>query len=467
MTILSFDPDNTLAGGLYAMTPREAIRLAVGLCEAVERSVGADGSHGAVWPGNVTAFDGQVAVGPAADGTIAELSPDALEFVSPEQFWNGRVTPASDVYSIGLMLYTALNCGVMPFFEANAEHTSEARAYALQNRMKGAVLPSPVSAGRELADVVAKSIAFQADDRYAKPAALKLALQSLPEGAAVPAVAPFMPMTETELKNAHSYKVDKNFEKTSPEQPKKPSRRKREAGDVDENMDAAEFRANPKKKGRWILPLVLVLLIAAALVLLLRGCRDYYDPNFPISTAAPSPTPTVSQIHPPVPDETPVPEVPVETDAPQETVPPEEAIPPETTPEPDQPRYEIFLEDVTWEQAKAKCEEKGGHLATVKSADQLAEIIDLAKQKGATYVWLGAYRAENSHWYYVTGEAMEYTVWDKGEPSAMDMDGTREDYLLLWYRKNLGTWSYNDMRNDPASVVASYRGKLAYICQYN
>ena len=48
----------------------------------------------------------------------------------------------------------------------------------------------------------------------------------------------------------------------------------------------------------------------------------------------------------------------------------------------------------------------------------------------------------------------------------MDMDGTREDYLLLWYRKNQGTWSYNDMRNDPISVAASYRGKLAYICQY-
>ena len=460
MTIFSFDPDNTLAGGLYAMTPREAIRLAVGLCEAVERSVGADGSHGAVWPGNVTASDGQVAVGPAADGTIAELSPDALEFVSPEQFWNGRVTPASDVYSIGLMLYTALNGGVMPFFDANAEHTPEARAYALQNRMKGAELSPPASAGRELADVVAKAIAFQADDRYAKPAALKLALESLPEGAAVPAVAPFMPMTDTELKNAHSYKVDKDFEKTAPEKPKKQPKRKREAGDVDEDMDAAEFRANPKKKNRWILPVVLVLLIAAALVLLLRGCRDYYDSDFPISTPAPSTTPAASQIHPPVPEETPVPVEPEETEPPQETDAPEE------TPDPDQPQYEIFLEDVTWEQAKAKCEEKGGHLATVKSADQLAEIIDLAQQKGATYVWLGAYRAENSHWYYVTGEALDYTVWDKGEPSAIDMDGTREDYLLLWYRKNQGTWSYNDMRNDPVSVAASYRGKLAYICQY-
>ena len=58
-------------------------------------------------------------------------------------------------------------------------------------------------------------------------------------------------------------------------------------------------------------------------------------------------------------------------------------------------------------------------------------------------------------------------MWDRGEPSAMDMDGTREDYLLLWYRRNEGTWSYNDMRNDPVAVAYSYRGRLAYVCQYD
>ena len=73
MAILSYDPDNTLAGGLYAMSPREAIRLGVGLCEAVERSVGPDGCHGAVWPGNITAADGQVALGPAGSKPVTEM----------------------------------------------------------------------------------------------------------------------------------------------------------------------------------------------------------------------------------------------------------------------------------------------------------------------------------------------------------------------------------------------------------
>ena len=461
MMNLTFDPDNTLAGGLYAMTPREAIRLGIGLCEAVERVVGADGCHGAVWPGNITAADDQVALGPAGSGSVAGLEPDALEFISPEQFWNGKVTQASDVYSIGLVLYTALNNGVMPFFEPDTEHTPEARAYALQNRMKGTPLPYPRSAGRELADIVEKAVAFQAEDRYEKPAALKQALQGLPEGAAVPAVAPVIPMSESEIQNAHSYKVDKNFEQVVPDKQRRaPGRKTREDGEVDENMDAKEFRKTPKKKGRWILPAILILLIAAAIVLLLRSCRNYHNTDFPIETpgqvASNDPS---SAIHPPVPEETPVP---VETETP-------EPIP--ETPEPTETpkaKYEIFVENVTWEQAKALCESKGGHLATVRTDEQLEEIVALAKEKGVRFVWLGAYRASNGHWYYVTGDALTYTKWDRNEPSAVDLDGTREDYLLLWYRNTPDVWSYNDMRNDPISVArATYSGKLAYICEYN
>ncbi len=463
MATLSFDPDNTLAGGLYAMTPREAILLGVGLCEAAERSVGPDGCHGAIWPGNITAADGQIALGPVASRTVAGLEPDALEFVAPEQFWSGSATPASDVYSIGLLLYTALNGGVMPFFSPDAAHTPETRAFALQNRMKGAPLPYPRSAGRELGDVVEKAISFQAEDRYSRPAELKLALQALPEGAAVPAGAPVIPLSKTEVENAHSYKVDKDFERVVPDKPRRaPSRKQREDGEVDENMDAGEFRNTPKKKGRWILPLILILLIAAAAMLLLKSCQEYYDPSFPIDVSHTDPPvgPTENPIHPPVPTETPVP---IPTETPEPTPEPiEETEPPAVA------KYEIFVENVTWEQAKKLCEDKGGHLATVRSDEQLAEIIALAESKGARYVWLGAYRASNSHWYYVTGDALSYTKWDKNEPSAVDMDGTREDYLLLWYRKNTGTWSYNDMRNDPISVAsATYSGKLAYICEYN
>lgn len=459
MTSLTFDPDNTLAGGLYALTPREAIRLTVALCRAVEQSVGPAGSHGAVWPGNISVLDGQVALGPKADGVVADLSPDALEFIAPEQFWSGSATPASDVYSIGLLLYTALNSGVMPFFTPEAEHTPWARAHALQNRMKGAPLPSPRTAGRELAAVVEKAIAFQAEDRYASPAALREALEALPEGAAVPAVTPFVPLTEAEVRNAHNYKVDKEFENISPSRPKR-QRHRRQIDEVDEDMDVGRFRDTPPKRLGWVLPVILLVIIVAAAIILLRGCQDDTNPVNPGQTEDPQQT---QNIHPPVPTPT-LP--PVETDAPTQTDAPVET--PEPTADPNvMPRYEVFLEDVSWTEASNRCAEKGGHLATVRNAEQLAEVIRLAEEIGANYVWLGAYRDNNGRWCYVTGEALDYAVWDQGEPSAMDIDGTREDYLLLWHRQNLGTWSYNDMREDPAAVAISYHGRLAYVCQYD
>ncbi len=153
MQSLQFDPDNTLAGGLYGMTPKEAVSLALGLCEAVEQAVGADGFHGGVWPGNITAANGQVALGAPGTKGITQMSPDEMEFISPEQFWSGKNSPTADVYAIGLMLYTALNGGTMPWFSRQGEHSPEERAEALQNRMKGKALPYPSGGGRALGDV--------------------------------------------------------------------------------------------------------------------------------------------------------------------------------------------------------------------------------------------------------------------------------------------------------------------------
>ena len=384
MTTLSFDPDNTLEGGLFAMSPREAIDLA-----------------------------------------------------------------------IALVLYTALNKGVMPFFETPGEHSSEERATALQSRMKGEILPFPATASRELGVLVRRAAAFRAQDRYATPGQLKAALESLPEAAGIPSSAPVIAAAGDAV---HTYKVDKDFEKTEPDRQRRQKREKREKGAVDENMDAEEFRKT-KKKSRWLLPVLLVAIIVAALILLLQSCNDGIgSPGLPVS----SPPIGTDGIHSPVP----------ETTAPilVTTEPPATPEPTETTEptEPPEPRFELFLADTTWEQARDLCEQKGGHLATVRTQEQLDEIIELAKQNGASFVWLGASRSTNGQWYYVTGDALDFSVWDNGEPSAIDGDGTREDYLLLWYRAKVDRWSYNDMRNDPISVAAgTYRGKLSYVCQYD
>jgi hypothetical protein len=68
------------------------------------------------------------------------------------------------------------------------------------------------------------------------------------------------------------------------------------------------------------------------------------------------------------------------------------------------------------------------------------------------------------HW--VTGETFSYSKWCEGEPSRIDQDGTNEWYIMLWNVSSLGGWSWNDQRNDPAADVEYFKGRLAYVCEY-
>ena len=451
MTNLTFDPDNTLAGRLGSLPPREAVELGIDLCAAVESSAGAGGCHGSIWPGNVSLADGRIYLGPSEQLSIKDMKPDALEYIAPEQFWSGDNSPAADVYSIGLIIYTALNGGIMPFFE-DGSTSSEARAAALQSRMRGKTVPYPRTAGRQLGDIVLKAVAFRKEDRYENVSLLRQALQSLPEGAMVPAAVPVIPLTSDEAQNARSYKVDKEFEKVEPPKPKKV----RKEDPRREQREIENFR-KPKRSYKWVVPVLAAAAVIAAAVLLLKRCdADPKPVNTPILATH---TPSVAETPQLTPDATPVPEVTPTPEATPEATEPVQAA---------EPSYQLIFGDVTWEEARDACQELGGHLATVKSDKELENIIALVEEKGASFIWLGAYRGGDGTWYYVTGEPMTYGVWDTNEPSAFDGDGTAENCLLMWHSRSRDMWCFNDTRNDPISVLPrTYSGKTAYICQFD
>lgn len=458
MSNISFDPEKTLSGVMDSMKPGEAIALGIALCSYIEEH-SADSFHGGIWPGNIS-FDGSAAaIGPHENKGLREMGPDALEYIAPEQFWNGETGPAGDVYSIGLLLYTALNGGIMPFFEDKPVYAAEDRAAALQKRMRGNDMVYPRSACRELGDVILCATEFKATDRYPSPAALRAALEALPEEAAIPAVAPVIRLKPREVEATRNYKVDKSFEKTVPERQTKPVKRRTT---VDEDMDVQEFR-RPKTKRRWYLPAAVGVIVVIALIFILKGCSDDEPNDFTFEDEPPITEPDTSAS--PSPQTTPN----IDVTLPGEDEPgADEPEDPQAPEEPSEPRYTIFVDDVTWEEARDSCEMMGGHLAVVNDQETLDSIIAMAEEKGASFVWLGSYRGSDGLWYNVTGETMSFSAWDRGEPSAIDADGTREDYLLLWYRAAQGTWTYNDMRNDPISVIpATYSGKVAYICQFD
>ncbi len=131
-------------------------------------------------------------------------------------------------------------------------------------------------------------------------------------------------------------------------------------------------------------------------------------------------------------------------------------------------QYELVKESLSWEEASLRCQEMGGHLATITSPTEEQQIIAMAEAAGVKYVWLGGYTAydvyNNVFGQWVTGETFSYSHWTDGEPSRKDQDDTPERYIMLWYVHD--QWGWNDQRNDPAAVVPSMAKSMGFVCEY-
>ncbi|MGI6014647.1 MAG: lectin-like protein [Oscillospiraceae bacterium] len=132
--------------------------------------------------------------------------------------------------------------------------------------------------------------------------------------------------------------------------------------------------------------------------------------------------------------------------------------------------YETMLSDCTWQQADFVAKEFGGHMVTISNEEELQQVIALAEEAGASYVWLGAYRNTAGKWVWITGEAFTYAPWQSGEPSGTGTNGEAENYLILCKVVDNGTtsWVYRDICNNPLSASSqTYSGKMIYIIEYN
>jgi flagellin-like hook-associated protein FlgL len=94
--------------------------------------------------------------------------------------------------------------------------------------------------------------------------------------------------------------------------------------------------------------------------------------------------------------------------------------------------YSMIVGTFDWHQAKADAESKGGHLATVGSAAEWAEIAPIAS--GST-VWLGATdESSEGTWEWVDGTPFTFSNWEAGQPD--NISGVNplldQDYLLQY-----------------------------------
>lgn len=555
-------PANVLGEKIIEMGRRELCELVIALCEQIQDQVGTDHYRGGVYPGNIRLTESGPVLGPAAE---SGWQGEELRFLAPELYWKGERTPAGDVYSLGLLLYYAVDNGRLPF----AKDGEEAAA---QRRLNGEAFPPPRAAGRRMGEIIGKATAFRAAERYQTVAELKAVLLSCvemylsgapsakalfqkdeaelsqvermmvsilrrdadhtakPEGEEktdedtdvkepetekkeTPAEAPEIPeqepapaeetanespapeaeeAAEPEAEEAAAPEIpeeeaaeepakieeplpeeDEDVKVVTPAPEKKPEpipilevEKNPELEPVVIDWPAAEIRYGTnvererkiaetvkKRRRRPMLAVALLCVLLLGMAAISKAINDRHAEPIPVSGAEPTPPAAEGPVAP----------TPAGAAALEELETPEETAAVET-PKPES-TYRLYLEDVSWTEARDRCTEEGGHLVVISDREEFDKVVALAESNGVDMVWVGCRRTEGTlQW--VTGEEVGFWPWGAGEPSYVDSyDDMAEDYVLLW--DMVGDWSYNDSRNDPIAYYPdAYTGRIAFVCEF-
>jgi hypothetical protein len=115
--------------------------------------------------------------------------------------------------------------------------------------------------------------------------------------------------------------------------------------------------------------------------------------------------------------------------------------------------YAVVNSELTWAEAKADAEMRGGHLVTVTSEEehlQILEQIGLGALESA-HLWIGATdEEEEGVWKWVTGETFDYARWESSQPDNNDS----EAHYAFYYQGTTGEW------------YDGYDTKAGYILEY-
>jgi len=153
---------------------------------------------------------------------------------------------------------------------------------------------------------------------------------------------------------------------------------------------------------------------------------------------------------------------------------PQTEPPTEPSTEPTKRTFTVVEQACTWNEAKSYCESIGGHLAYIKSEDDLNEILSQVSSTSLRYLWVGGTTSFDSDGSitasWLDGEGLDYindnNLWFSNEPSGIDYNDPShpyEPYVMLWQIN--GQWSFNDNSDAAVSCYKSYR--IGYVCEFN
>ena len=164
----SFEPEKALGKKLTEMDKQALCAFVSDLCRTVIAEVGSRGRRGGIYPENISLGEkGEIALGPAGK---SPWEGQELQFIAPEQYWDGQLSAASDVYAVGLLMYYAVSGGKLPL-EGECEDPQ-------QRRMGGGNPYAPKEAGKRLGSIIEKCIRFKPAERYQTLEELRVVVDS-------------------------------------------------------------------------------------------------------------------------------------------------------------------------------------------------------------------------------------------------------------------------------------------------
>lgn len=179
----------------------------------------------------------------------------------------------------------------------------------------------------------------------------------------------------------------------------------------------------------------------------------YVEPTTPTSTSCPEPSPVTSTCKCPDTLESVTETASVETPAPVTQTQSYQSPHSVSFSLPDGKRYEFVFDPVTYDEAKATAELRGGHLVTVSDSIEQKLLSDAFYRvargvHNGVPVWIGLEKT-NGQWQWITGEPLTYTNWfhGTGEPSG---DGNYGQFEVALDTQN---FEWNDIR---PTVLADY-----------
>lgn len=156
-----------------AYSETTVLKLGLSLCNALRACQKCNIIHRDIKPENILVSSdgvfklGDFGIAKISEKTTAGTLTGTAGYMAPEVANRWNYGPASDIYSLGMVLYWAMNECTLPFLPLPPQiPTGLQRQDAIDRRYAGEIFPPPIHGSKELKKIIMKACAFSVEDRY-------------------------------------------------------------------------------------------------------------------------------------------------------------------------------------------------------------------------------------------------------------------------------------------------------------